>query len=64
MAIKKTTLAFVCDTCGSRETLDKSQRHWCKICRDSPVEMRCVRDRKPTTLAERDLASRFSHSDA
>ncbi len=57
MAQKAPTLIFICDTCGVRASLDRTKRHWCEACRDSPVEMRCVKDRKALPLEVREKQS-------
>ncbi len=51
MASEAPTVMFICDTCGVRKPLDKTKRHWGEHCGPSPIEMRCVRDCKPPSLA-------------
>jgi hypothetical protein len=40
---------FICDDCSARTRLNRAERHWCTVCnRGAPVEMRHVRDKKPS----------------
>jgi hypothetical protein len=43
---------FICDKCGNRKRLDSTKRHWCDNCtRETPVEMRAVRDKRTKLVA-------------